>query len=76
MEKPSDYSTYFNEDGTKKENPYKFGDIRVYQWRERYKEIRYMLMNKKEKDIYSEFQRYQKSKYDLRHIQGSLIEIS
>ena len=67
MNKPHDYSTYFNEDGTGKENPHKFGgNERWYEWRDRYKEIAYMLMNDRQKANYREFQRYQKDKYDCR----------
>jgi len=64
MKKPDDYSKYFNEDGTSKKCPYDFFDERSRKWILRLKEIRYSLMNDKEKAMYREFQRYQKAKME------------
>jgi len=64
MNKPSDYSTYFNEDGTEKECPYNFGTEKYRPWLHRANEITYSLMNAEEKKQYREFRRHLTKKWE------------
>ena len=63
MDKPKDYSKYFNSDGTRKICPHQFGLDEYREWIRRQKEIAYSLMTNDERKMYREFKRYQKDKY-------------